>query len=504
MNLTYINLGASQKVQRWKLALQEFDFDIEHVAGKLNVVADAFSRLVVNNQPTRIVSDSSETFSNIEVFDTRIPEEYYRIIGRHHNSTVGHFGVDKTIDMLQSSKQGWKYMRKHVRQFIQQCPICQKLREHHYEIKTHPFTTASYSPMDVLNIDTIGPVAKDAQGNEYIVVVIDCFTRWVELFGVPDTTAISAARVLLQHTGRYGTPGILRSDRGSQYVNNIVTEFCKLVTTTPEHTLAYSKEENAIVERANKEVMRHLRAIILEQKVQENWSCDQLPLVQRILNCEVKTNTGVSPAELLFGNAIDLGRRVLRQPTLKSDQESMSDYMDNLLKQQALLIQVAQETQFKHDSHHLSGFDPDFTEFPINSYVLVVPPEGNRPKLSPKKKGPYRVVNFVGSKYTLQDLITSKNFDIHISKLSPFNFDNTRTDPKSVAMDDAQEFLIESVLSHRGDRTRRKSMEFLVKWHGFSDDANSWEPYCNLRDTDQLLEYLRANRLKSLIPNKHK
>ena len=500
MNLTYINLGASQKVQRWKLALQEFDFDIEHVAGKLNVVADAFSRLVVNNQPPK---SSSEFLGNIELFSTRIPEELYKTIARHHNSTVGHFGVDKTIGMLQSSKQSWKYMRKHVRQFVQQCPVCQKLKEHHTEIKTHPFTTASYMPMDVLNIDTIGPVAKDAQGNEYIIVVIDCFTRWVELYGVPDTSALSAARALLQHVGRFGAPGVLRSDRGSQYVNNIIGEFTTLVVTTPEHTLAYSKEENAIVERCNKEVMRHLRAIILEARVQENWSCDQLPLVQRILNCEVKTNTGVSPAELLFGNAIDLGRRVLSEPVHMSE-KPISEYMDNLLKRQTLLIEVAQETQRKHDTHHLSGFDPDFTEYPINSYVLLIPPEGNRPKLSPRKKGPYRVVNFVGSKYTLQDLLTSKNFDVHISKLSPFNYDVTRTDPKTIAMDDAQEFLIESVLSHRGDRNRRTTMEFLVKWQGYSDDANSWEPYSQLRDTDQLLAYLRANRLKSLIPIKHR
>jgi len=104
----------------------------------------------------------------------------------------------------------------------------------------------------------------------------------------------------------------------------------------------------------------------------------------------------------------------------------------------------------------------------------------------------------------LQDLITLKSFDIHISNLSPFNFDCTRIDPKVVAMDDAQEFLIERILDHRGDRTRRKTMEFLVEWDGYTDDANSWEPFSSLRDTDQLLEYLQANRLRSLIPLKHR
>ncbi len=44
-NLTYIDAGSSQKVRRWGIALQEFDFDIEHVPGKDNFVADSFSRL---------------------------------------------------------------------------------------------------------------------------------------------------------------------------------------------------------------------------------------------------------------------------------------------------------------------------------------------------------------------------------------------------------------------------------------------------------------------------
>jgi hypothetical protein len=55
---------------------------------------------------------------------------------------------------------------------------------------------------------------------------------------------------------------------------------------------AYSSEENGIVERANEEVLRHLRALLFDSGVHDKWSFEQLPLVQRIMNTVEKTSTG--------------------------------------------------------------------------------------------------------------------------------------------------------------------------------------------------------------------
>jgi hypothetical protein len=59
--------------------------------------------------------------------------------------------------------------------------------------------------MEVLNIDTIGPVTRDADENCYILVVINCFTMFVELYPVGDTFALPCARALLSHVCRYGS-----------------------------------------------------------------------------------------------------------------------------------------------------------------------------------------------------------------------------------------------------------------------------------------------------------
>ena len=45
-NLTFLNESFQQKVKRWKIAIMHFNFDIEHIPGKDNVVTDALSRLI--------------------------------------------------------------------------------------------------------------------------------------------------------------------------------------------------------------------------------------------------------------------------------------------------------------------------------------------------------------------------------------------------------------------------------------------------------------------------
>ncbi len=123
-----------------------------------------------------------------------------------HNSTSGHFGVEYTRKVLLSKGVHDDGLRRHVAKFVRDCPVCQLRSDVNRQIKTHRFTAASYTPMEVLNIDTIGPVARDSADNCYILAVIDCFTRFVELYPVSDTSALPCARVLSSHVCRYGTP----------------------------------------------------------------------------------------------------------------------------------------------------------------------------------------------------------------------------------------------------------------------------------------------------------
>ena len=153
----------------------------------------------------------------------------------------------------------------------------------------------------------------------------------------------------------------------------------------------------------------------------------------------------------------------------------------------------------------MQEYEGDFAEYPITSYVLYTPPEGKtRPKANMPNDGPFQVQNKLGDIYTLENLITGKLFDTHISALRPFNYDPLRVIPKEIATQNAQEFHIDRILAHKGNKNRRPQMQFLVRWLGYSEEYDTWEPYQGLRDTEQLIAYLNTHKLKKFIGKKHK
>ena len=203
------------------------------------------------------------------------------------------------------------------------------------QIKTHSFTCASYNLFEVIHLDHIDPLRPDAQGNMFILVLIDAFSRWVEPFPTKTTTALESASCIFQHMGRFGTPEVVHTDRGTAFHNELVSEQLRMTGTEQSLSTAYSSEENGIVERANQEVLRHLNAILFDTRVHDK-SFEQLPMVQRIMNTVEKTSIGVSPAKLILNNSIRLTERILLPPTQakSSGQFALSDTMDEWVARQ--------------------------------------------------------------------------------------------------------------------------------------------------------------------------
>jgi hypothetical protein len=167
-------------------------------------------------------------------------------------------------------------------------------------------------------------------------------------------------------------------------------------------------------------------------------------------------------------------------------------------------MNIARDNVIFTDSMHLGTYPAKRTDYAPGTFVLVKYREGNPPsRLHTLLKGPLRVVKGSESVFTLLDLVTNKEKDYHVSDLKPFLFDPIITSPLDVARKDYLEFFIEAILKHSGNRNSKKTkLRFYIKWLGYDDDRNSWEPYSNIRDTSLCHEYLRSHGMSNHIPKK--
>jgi hypothetical protein len=496
-NLTYVNDPPSPKVRRWKITLQEYDFSLEHIPGKENIVADAFSRLLPITTEVLCILKG-----------LKIPDDKYKLLATVHNTIVGHHGLERMLSKLRDLKHEWKEMRDHARRFIDNCPCCQKMNNIRVSIKTHPFKLATTRPMEVIHIDTLYMGIENQHGDKYLLVLIDSCSRWIELYPIPDLTATIAATKLVEYFGRYGRPSQILSDMGLQFINKLHEELYTLTGINKLETTPYSHEENGLVERANKEVLRHTRAILFDKGIHKEWNI-AIPMVQRILNSTKSSVTGCTPAELVLTNSANLERGIYMEhvPT-NIDTASLSEWHSKRLALQKLILVSANTHLREMEEEKQATASGARTDYGIDTYVLLRHPDedmvkSNIGKLKLPLKGPMLITKVNGDKYTLQDITTGKLYNVHVSRLVPFYHDDIRDDPHNIAAKDLDEEQVEKILDHT-NTTQKSKMDFLVRWEGYDESHDLWLPWSELRNNPKLHKYLFDNGLESWIPKEHR
>ena len=455
-------------IARWHMALSDFSFTLELIPGVDNNIANAMSRLCRNNMVDEPKEYTKEHILSEISASTKPNKIQYSKISKLHNSVVGHFGLERTLRRFKELKNVRQFQRRHFRHFIDNCPCCQKMSMLKIPIHAHGFTTSTYTPMECLSLDFIGPFPDRG----YIFVIVCTFTRWVELYLTTDATAFSAAECLIKHLGRFGAPRQLRSDNRPHFIAAMIKEFLTLVGVEQCLTLAYSKEENAIVE-----LNRHLRALTFDNVSLGDYR-KSLPFVQRILNSNHSDRLKISASQMLFGNMLNLDRGIFIKYPERLVRKPLSNYMSELLSIQDNLLNASAKELLRTDLLHMTMSEQNkHTEYEPDSYALVQYRTGSPPtRLHTYWRGPMRVVNGLNSKYVLLDLLTGKEKVFHVSDMKPFVFDSAVVDPIDIARREHMEYFIDKILDRRGNIKKRSTLEFHVSWLGYTQESNTWEP----------------------------
>jgi hypothetical protein len=558
-NLTYISKDPNAKVMRWRLAVQDYDFDIAYIPGEDNIIADAFSRLCprtteeddesecqasasvaalsVNIQcfdewkpvsaDRTIESEKEHTAYFVEANNRRqfqethqavmchalhsdyvgfIPPSRINIIQKCHNHIVGHWGVQKTIDMVkimcdrdpELQDLQWNCMRRDVQTYIRRCDCCIKMREHQLTSHVQKYTTSEYGIMKCLSIDAIY-MPKTTNGNKFILCVIDAFTRYVALYPIKDLTAEIAAKTMINHFCVYGIPEKITSDNSTQFDAEF-KEMLSILETENYRTHPYSHQESGIVERANKEVIRHARNIAYELKQEKTWD-EQILKVQAIMNEKVSEATGLSPNKIVFAGQIDLfAGRLYPQPS-EVQRKSMSKYMKYQIEFQDLLMKEAGAQQQMRNAEHLANNDENEKIFQIGQYIVVKHESGQAPtKLSVRWHGPYRIIEVTnrpqGTVYTTYSPKDGKIADYHASFVQWHPCTDDTTAVKSLVLDDTEAYIVEEVLNHEIINVNGKDkLNLNIRWFGFKETSMTGMNI-SLKKNEKANGYLKAKGLK--------
>lgn len=314
------------------------------------------------------------------------------VILAYHDGNA-HLGFDKTYSAIKS-RYYWQRMYADIDVHVRTCDTCQKSKRNYNNDKAPltPLPVPSH-PFSRLHMDILGPLTTTSENHKYILLVVCAFTGWCECFPLKSQESTVIAQILYSEIFcRYGSPDIIVSDRGKNFMSKLVAALCELFQVTRHHTSSFHPASNSVAERNNSTLAQAIRSYCNVE--QSNWH-KQLPAIMMAFRNAQSSTTGFTPFELVFGRPMrtPLDTALIPRETLtKSAQEHMQELINSLkitnmlVKSNRLAAQERQKNQYDRTAKE--------PEFQLGQQVLIKKyniTSGLSKKLAPKYEGPYYI-----------------------------------------------------------------------------------------------------------------
>ena len=507
----------SRRQARWNEFLSRFHFTVKYRPGATNP-ADPLSRLHTSDYPEATLAlikceIASDLLARIEEAsakdphfqDTKATRKYRaeagywtyqgrivvpelmrnEIIELHHDSIVsGHFGWSRTLDLV-ARQFWWPQMRENIQDYVHSCGSCQRNKASN----KRPY--GLLNPLEIsdtrwhtVTMDFITDLPETSRGHDAILVFVDKLTKYVHL--VPTCKATSAEEVshlFLTHVYQHhGCPKVLISDRDPRFTSNFWKEFCSRLGIDPRFSSAFHPETDGQTERTNRVIEEVLRHFLDGDHSQ--WE-DILPLAAFAMNNAKNASTGETPFFLNFGThpstPVSLALPEGKIPTL----EVVFQGLNHTLSGIKALLKSAQDRQKAYADKSRSPHEFQKGDLVLLSSRNLKFKDGVR-KLHPKFLGPYKIIQMVGknaAKLELPKAYSRIHPVFHVSLFKEYKAgpNALKPPPAPQVVDGIPFFKVDKILSLRDRKEKRKTItEYLIKWEGYDDTHNSWEPEANL------------------------
>lgn len=289
-NIVYIKELHTSRYQKWKMLLEEFDYEIEHLPG-IHTSADYFSRNFMiqpsdnwnHMQSLKFISTWQqnskyptpgflaanplgnelirEDIAGIRIFLTKNKKIYlfddisYEVLDSLHEHCI-HPGINKLYETIKSELCCKKLLTK-IKSISSKCVDCLRNKnQNNNQTLMRNFIIEKNKEITIAS-DILGPIIDQEYTKNkrlYILTIIDVFSRYTKLYILKSLESKEVTSKFANFIEKYFKPQKIISDQGRQYSLKVFQKFCSDSQILHKMTFAYTPTANGIAERINSSI----------------------------------------------------------------------------------------------------------------------------------------------------------------------------------------------------------------------------------------------------------
>lgn len=425
------------------------------------------------------------------------------ILRRNHDDPLaGHFGVEKTLELL-TRKYYWPKIRRCVEEYVRTCDVCQRVKVHRHrpygELQSLPMPSGKWQDITFDFVVNLPPSLREGKVYDAVCVVVDRFTKYAKY--IPCNSNVNATEfteLFMNHiVTQFGIPRSIVSDRGTVFTGEFWRTFIYSLKVKHKLSTAYHPQTDGETERQNQTMQHYLRCYTNE--TQDNWA-RLLPQAEFAYNNSVHSTTGTTPFYATYGFhpcfEFELEDDLSKKGVPAAEELALQLKNEN----EALTLhwQRSIESQKKYyNAHHkpITFKAGEQVMLSSKNFKLRQP----KKKLSHRYLGPFTIEEPVGKQaYRLQlPPQWRAHPTFHVSYLEPYHpRDEEPVIPKetpTLLEDPNPLWEIESILQKRVEKGR---VYYQVKWKGWSDEHNQWVEAKDMNADEEIQRFDMRSKAK--------
>lgn len=282
-----------------------------------------------------------------------LPEEYKTIVLKDLHDEMGHQGIDRTTSLIRD-RFFWPYMQKEIEHYVSRMCTCLKQKTPCKETRAPLTSIVTTQPFELVSIDFLH-LDKCKGGYEYILIIVDHFTRFAQAYATTSKSAKTVADCIFNdYALKFGLPTRIHHDQGGEFENQLFAQLKKNCGVLGSRTTPYHPQGNGQVERFNRTLLQMLKTLTDKQKTNWKESLNKLIYAYNCTRCEV---TGFSPFYLLFGRSPRLPIDLLFGLTSETGNTDHRAYMEKWKREMQEAYGIVQQNANKSTERSKRHYD---------------------------------------------------------------------------------------------------------------------------------------------------